>query len=728
MSAAPTLAPALPFGQSAEHLKVRLRPDLVVQPQFYEGMTHYVIKDPLALKYFRFKIEEYFLLQQFDGKLTLQEVKKAFERKYRPQTISIEDLTRFVAQLHEAGIILIDSAEQAKVLIRRRKKNRWRKVWAFLANILFIKIPIIDPERLLSRMYPFFRWIFTRTFITISAMSMLLAVSLVVGQWKAFYDKLPDFQSFFNWWTILSFWVSLAVVKIIHEFGHGLTAKHYGGEVHEMGILFLVLTPALYCDVTDSWLLPNKWHRIWISAAGIYVECFLASLATFIWWYSTPGLLNSLAMATMFICSVNTILFNANPLLRYDGYYVMADWLEIPNLRIKSTQFFAYLIQEKVLGLEIPVQSYLPRSRRYLFVIYAVASYIYRWFVSFAILWFLSQFLKKWKLESVAYLLAVAALVPLMGMPVYQIGKFLRTPGRLRKVKKARASAFAAAAIALVAGILWIPTPLRISGSMVLRLAHPDVLYAEVEGRLVELNVKNGDWVKKDTVLAKLSNPEKQRDLLQRQSEQEVSFHKALWYGQSPERDNRAQAKQFEEFAEKLEPMIQKILDNLGKLTLISARDGRVVGSPHKETLGQWLKPGREPFCEIGDPHHLEAHMIVDQADIDLIRPGRRAWIKIYGKAETTYKGRVSQISPHKRAEVSKELSNQAGGEVASKPDPKTGAAKPITAVYEVIIPLENPNLTLEPGLRGYVKVDGTSHHLAWWLVRWWKKLFNFQL
>ena len=154
MSAAPTLAPSLPFGQAAEHLVVKLRPDLVVQPQFYEGMTHYVVKDPLALKYFRFKIEEYYLLEQFDGKQTLQEVKKAFERKYRPQTISIEDLTRFVAQLHEAGIVHIDSGEQAKVLIRRRKKNRWRKVWAFLANILFIKIPIIDPERLLTQDVP----------------------------------------------------------------------------------------------------------------------------------------------------------------------------------------------------------------------------------------------------------------------------------------------------------------------------------------------------------------------------------------------------------------------------------------------------------------------------------------------------------------------------------------------------------------------------------------------
>ncbi len=593
MSSAPSQVPTPAFGQAAEHLQVRLRPDLVVQPQFYEGMTHYVIKDPLALKYFRFKIEEYFLLQQFDGKQTLQDVKKAFERKYRPQTISIEDLTRFVAQLHEAGIIQIDSGEQAKVLIRRRKKNRWRKVWSFFANILFIKIPIIDPERLLTRMYPFFRWIYTPAFITLSVSSMLLALLLVGSNWKTFYDKLPDFQSFFNWWTIMSFWLCLAVVKIIHEFGHGLTAKHYGGEVHEMGLLFLVLTPALYCDVTDSWLLPNKWKRIWISAAGIYVECFLASIATFVWWYSTPGLLNSLAMATMFICSVNTILFNANPLLRYDGYYVMADWLEIPNLRIKSTQFFTYLIQEKVLGLEIPVQSYLPKSRRYLFVTYAIASYIYRWFVTFAILWFLSQVLKPYKLESVSYLLALVSLVPLAGMPVYQIGKFLRTPGRLRKVKKVRATAFAAAAIAIVTGILLIPTPLRVGGTFVLKLAKPEVVYVGTEGRLVELNVKNGQWVTKDTVLAKLSNPEKQRELIQRTQDHDISFAKASYYNMSPDHEHRAQSKTHRDYAEKLEPMIEKITDQIGKLTLVSNRDGQVVGAPIARASASGSGPAR---------------------------------------------------------------------------------------------------------------------------------------
>ena len=158
-------------------------------------------------------------------------------------------------------------------------------------------------------------------------------------------------------------------------------------------------------------------------------------------------------------------------------------------------------------------------------------------------------------------------------------------------MKKVRAAAFAVAAIALVSGILLIPTPLRIQGTMVLKLAKPEEIYAEVEGRLVELNVKNGDWVTKDTVLAKLSNPEKQKELSQRTAGPRGQLGtRPGGIDQSPERENRAQAKQHEEFAENLEPMIAKINEQIGKLTLISHRDGQVVGSPHKETVGQWLK------------------------------------------------------------------------------------------------------------------------------------------
>ena len=186
-------------------------------------------------------------------------------------------------------------------------------------------------------------------------------------------------------------------------------------------------------------------------------------------------------------------------------------------------------------------------------------------------------------------------------------------------------------------------------------------------------------------------------------------------------------ARQHLQMAEELEPMIEKINEQIGKLTLIAGRDGQAMGVPHPETVGQWLKPGK-PFCEVGDPHHLEAHLIIDQSDIDLIGLGRRAWVKIYGRAETTYRSEVSEIAKKNRDEIPPELSNMAGGDIAGKADPKTGAIKPQTAVYEVIIPIENPALSLQPGLRGFAKIDGGTHTLGWWLWRLITKTFHFTI
>ena len=160
--------------------------------------------------------------------------------------------------------------------------------------------------------------------------------------------------------------------------------------------------------------------------------------------------------------------------------------------------------------------------------------------------------------------------------------------------------------------------------------------------------------------------------------------------------------------ADKAEPIIKNITDQLGKLTLVAGRDGQVVGAPHHSTIGKWYKPGKpaDPeehsdkpfFCEIGDPHKLEAHLILDQSDINLLHIDSKAWLKIDGKAETTYRSKVGMIAPRASDEVPTELSNLAQGEIASKPDPKTGAAKPMNAVYEIIIPLDNENLELGRG------------------------------
>jgi putative peptide zinc metalloprotease protein len=318
--------------------------------------------------------------------------------------------------------------------------------------------------------------------------------------------------------------------------------------------------------------------------------------------------------------------------------------------------------------------------------------------------------------------------VPLVVMPCYQMVKLVRQPGRMRKVKKARAAAFFAVAGALAAGILLIPTPLRVSGTLVLTAAKPALVYAEGPGRLVELKVRDGDPVRAGDMIAELVNLDLLREREAKQADQSVHTIKAeAIRATSLDPGDRKLALQFQEHADMLEPALTKLGEQIDKMKLVAPRDGYAMGVPHPETLGQWVQPGK-PFCEVGDPKKLEAHLILDQTDIDLVRPDRRCWLKFYGLSDRTVRGRVVEVAKRNRDEVPPELSNLAGGDIATKPDEKTGAAKPLSAVYEVIIPVDNADLTLQPGLRGFAKIDGGHSSLGWWLWRLITKTFHFTL
>src|SRR5205085_7454607 len=240
-------------------------------------------------------------------------------------------------------------------------------------------IPVIDPDRILQKMLRFLGWIFSLWFFALSVGVMLAAVLLVATHFETFRAKLPNYHEFFSFKTVVYLWIALGCVKVIHEFGHGLSCKVFGGEVHEMGALFLCFSPALYCNVSDAWTMPNKWHRIIVSAAGIYVELIIAALATFVWSNTpTQPFINNLSLSLMIVCSVSTVVFNANPLMRYDGYYVLADWLEIPNLRERSNRFLTNAFLEHCLGVEVLPEPYMALHRKVLFIAYAVLSYVYR--------------------------------------------------------------------------------------------------------------------------------------------------------------------------------------------------------------------------------------------------------------------------------------------------------------------------------------------------------------
>src|SRR5713101_690886 len=217
-----------------KHVRIRLRTDLDIAPQRYEGRGYFVEKDPVSLRYYRFKEDEHYLLQFMSGTHTLDEAQKAYERRYRPHRLTLEDLEGFAQQLLTAGLVQNESPRAGTQLFERRKKRRRSEWMQTLTNILYIKIPVIDPDRILTDMLPHTRWIFTIPFLLLSIGVMLSALLLVGTHFDTFRDKLPTYREFFNIQTVAYLWFSLGMVKVIHEFGHGLSCKAFGGEVHEM--------------------------------------------------------------------------------------------------------------------------------------------------------------------------------------------------------------------------------------------------------------------------------------------------------------------------------------------------------------------------------------------------------------------------------------------------------------------------------------------------------------
>ena len=260
------------LSSSARKSPIRMRPDLVAQRQHYLGRTYWVVKDPVGLAYYRFQEEEFAILQMFDGAISLDEVKERFEAEFPPQKITLEELQQFLGMLHRSGLVIADVPGQGHQLRKRRDERKRKMLLAAVSNILCIRFKGFDPERLLNWLYPKVRWFFSPVAVFLCCTLALSAVTLVAVEFDVFRSKLPEFHQFFSIHNAFLLAIVLGVTKVFHEFGHGLSCKHFGGECHEMGIMVLVLTPCLYCNVSDSWMLPSKWARAAIGAAGIYVE------------------------------------------------------------------------------------------------------------------------------------------------------------------------------------------------------------------------------------------------------------------------------------------------------------------------------------------------------------------------------------------------------------------------------------------------------------------------
>jgi putative peptide zinc metalloprotease protein len=740
----PSLAGSL---ERRKQVHVRLRPDLSIEPQQYEGRTYYVVKDPVSLRYYRFRERERFLMQFMDGRHTLEDAQQEFERQHRPQRLRLEEIEGFAHLLMRAGLAYHDTPQTGQFLFEQFKEQRRFRWLGRLTNLLAIQIPVLDPDRLLDRLLGYLKWIFTGWFMLVSVSLMLAASLLVTTHFDAFRAKLPTFHEFFAWRTMANLWLALAAVKILHEFGHGLSCKAFAGEVHEMGVFLLCLSPFLYCNVSDAWTLPSKWRRILISFAGIYVELLIAALATFLWWH-TPSqpFLHQLCLSLMIVCSVNTVLFNGNPLLRFDGYYMLADWLEIPNLRERASRFLKHRVLKICLGVDGPREPFMARGRRLMFVAYAVASYAYRWLVTVGILWFLYTFLKPYKLGALGVLLAGAAIASMIGWPLYGLVRNCQQRGGLPSMKPRRLLVSTGVCGAVVLALWLVPLPVsRIRQSALIQV-QPEALekvFLPAPAILERLYVRDGQRVQENDILAEFRSLELENHLEEARSEHDIRLV------QLKVLQDQAEATTDSQERGRLEVMIATaaserdlfagqvdVYDKMIKrLVLRAPRAGVVLSPPSVDEMGKWWHADAEtPFCLIADTSRLRAVLPVAPADYRLLneelsrQTELEAAIRVPGVKGRVCKGRVVRLPEAEARGVPVQLTVRGGGPLAVEPGGRAEVYVPQTQQYLVTVVFLEADGTVFPGTLAQVRVSCRWRSCTWWLWRMLASTFDLGL
>jgi len=732
-------------------LKIRMRPDLEARQHSYQGQRTWVIKDPVGLKYFRFREEEYAMLRLLDGRCSLEQIKAHVEEAFPPRTITLREISAFVGSLHQSGLVIAKLPGQGQALKQRFDQERRREWIGCLSNILAIRWRGIDPERLLSGLLPLTRWLFTPAAVVGCLLLGLAALALLAVQWSVFQARLPAFNEFFaagNWGYLAA---ALAVTKVLHELGHGLCCRRFGAQCHEMGVMMLVFTPCLYCDVSDSWMLKSKWQRAAIGAAGMYVELILAALATFVWWNSTPGLLNNLALSVMFICSVSTVAFNANPLLKYDGYYILADLLEIPNLRDKSAAFVTRKLGAWCLGLPEREDRYLPRSHRLLFGLYSIAAVVNRWVLVVFILWFLNRVLAPYGLQVVGQSLGLLALIGLVGQPFWALTRYFRVPGRIQEICLPRA-AVTCGAVALAGTFAFtVPLPHRVYAPFEVGLHQAAQVFVEVPGVVKQVHAQPGDRVEVGAILVELENLDVQLEAARLRGQVEnlrarlMALRRQRFAGDSGAREADTQMTQLEQAVLGAEAQLKERELELSQLTVRSPSSGTIMaaapqvgGAADTDTLpswsgtpldarnaGTWLAQGVS-VCHVGEPGKLEGVLMVDQADIPWLRVGQAVQLALEESAGQTVTGQIVEIAETDTPTVSPRLSNKHGGGLDTRSQPVSGEQRPCSPTFQAKVLIENPHGILRPGLCGEARVSVKPSTLAERLRLMLAQLFHF--
>lgn len=694
--------------------KICLRPVIKARRQNFRGERWIVLENPFSNQYFRLRPATYEFVSRLRPDRTVEEAWHQCLDRFPDEAPSQEAVIQLLSQLYFANLLQYDLAADSAQLFERYKKRKQREIGFRFLNIMFMRFPLLDPDRFLVRTMP----VIGRLISPFGALLWLVVVGLglnvVVDN---FGDLRAQGEGILSTNNLFLLYLGMVVVKALHEFGHAYFCRKFGGEVHVMGIMLMIFTPMPYVDATSSWSFRERWKRVLVGAAGMIVEVFFAAIAAFIWARSAPGVIHSLAYNIMFVASVSTVIFNVNPLMRFDGYYILSDLLEIPNLNQRSTMQLRHWAERYLFGVKNSESPARTRREAAWLSVFGITSGIYRVIVFSGILLVIAD-----RFLIIGIVMAAVCLISWAVFPVFRFIQYLASNPRLERVRYRAVGVTAGLAALAIVLLCVVPFPYAFRAPGVVLALQRTEIVNEADGQVSALLAKPGSYVKRGTPLLQLKNAELDLQLAGARARLDEVNARLL---QAMDKESAD--------VEPLERLRDSVTTDLAKLTRDA--DHLMVRAPHD---GVWVSPGIEQFIGrwlprgtalglLANPASFEFDATVMEKDVNALFAKRiySANVRLYGNAATELPVTGWRVVPGGQNILpSAALGWAAGGEVPVATDEgDTQGNKSAEPFFEVIGKISpSAGVALFDGRSGKISFRLAAEPL---LPRWTRSLWQ---
>lgn len=484
---------------------IRLRPGVQIVAQRFRGKRWYVICDAMGNRFFRIRPQAYRFICELDR---CANVDQAWQRSLEaaPENAPGQsEVVQLLSQLHQHGLLRSDLEGDVAELFKAQEKKHNKEVKQQWASLFFIRIPLFNPDPFLKATLPFVSPLISIWGLLLWLVVVGFGVKTVSENWQQFSAESGALLGVAN---LPWLFATMALLKGFHEFGHGYFCRKFGGEVPLMGIMLLLLNPLPYVDASSSWAFREKTKRMLVGLAGVLVEVFLAAIAATIWANTGDGTLHRIAYNAIVIASVGTLLFNLNPLLRYDGYHVLTDLVEMPNLHARSSKTVVYLMERYIFGIQTSQNPTDSKLQAWLLTLYYFAAFTYRTLLLVGILFFVS---KQWLI--LGMLLALVFLVVWFIVPVFKSLKYLLFESRLELYRGRVLAIVGGLCLVITAILAFLPLPSYFRADGIVRSESYAWVYIDTAGKLVEVITPSGEMVVEGAPLLRLKSFELDQEI-----------------------------------------------------------------------------------------------------------------------------------------------------------------------------------------------------------------------